>query len=93
VGRKNAYIGEFGREIPFNMETGHEVRSANAPGVGAHIVTREQHAENKRRNGVIAELRALGIEGAMGRPLEKYSVDALTSVVNLLRDDLGEVGR
>jgi hypothetical protein len=91
VGRKNAYITQYGRDVPFNMETGQEVRGQNVPGLGDWIRTEEEAGQEARREAAVRKLRAygLGVSSTTDLPLTK--LEALVAVRDGPPDPLQQI--
>lgn len=83
VGRKNVQVEIYSRLVPFNMETGMEVRSVNAPGPASRIFTPEMLAARLRHAQATTRLRELGLANA-GYGEIAYSADTIESIIEIL---------
>jgi hypothetical protein len=81
VGRKYAYVEQYRREIPFDIETGNE--RTDYPGSAQSIRTPERHARIVRQQAATERLRELDvIPNRSSRFI--HSVEKLEAMVALL---------
>jgi hypothetical protein len=84
VGRKLAYVNQYGRSVGYNAETGYQ--GGSYTGVANRIVTHEARAAEAARADLIKELNSLGVE-PVGFGGFKVSTETLTQVRDILAAD------
>jgi hypothetical protein len=84
VGRKLAYVNQYGRSVGYNAETGYQ--SGAYTGSPNRIITREMQAAEAERAEVCKQLRELGVESA-GFGGFKVSTETLAKIRDALRAD------
>lgn len=78
VGRKWVYIEQYGYEVAFDAQTGHE---KNRYGFPSRIYTAETKAEEERRNAVLKELEHIGIQLGHGDVRQRLSTATFEAIL------------
>jgi hypothetical protein len=80
VGRKYAYITQYGREVAYHLDTGSEANFIGSPSI---IRTLEQYAEDTARETLTARIKAHGW-GRIDYQKWPESTETLTKIADLL---------